>query len=58
MTLVIIGYLRDRAARGLAAVGRNQLTDACNVHLYRTGFDIAYDGETLYKGWREWTSRL
>ena len=30
----------------------------CDVHLYRTGFDIDYKGETLYKGWQEWTSRL
>ena len=28
------------------------------MHLYRTGFDIDYKGETLYKGWRERTSRL
>ena len=32
-------------------VAVTELIDAgCDVHLYRTGFDIDYEGETLYKG--------
>ena len=41
----------DDIPHNLVAVA--ELVDAgCGVYLYDTGFDITYEGETLYKGWR------
>ena len=35
------------------------LVDAgCSVHIYDSGFDIEYNGETIYKGWREGKTNL
>ena len=35
------------------------LVDAgCSVHIYDWGFDVEYNGETIYKGWREGKSNL
>ena len=40
-------------------VAVSELVDAgCSVHMYWWGFDIDYEGETIYKGWREKGSRL
>ena len=40
-------------------VAVSELVDAgCSVHLHPWGFDIDYEGETIYKGWRERGSRL
>ena len=37
----------------------SELVDAgCSVHMYYWGFNIDYEGETIYKGWREKGSRL
>ena len=35
------------------------LVDAgCSVHMYYWGFDVDYNGETIYKGWREPNTKL
>ena len=35
------------------------LVDAgCSVHMYYWGFEIEYNGEVIYKGWREGKSNL
>ena len=35
------------------------LVDAdCSVHMYYWGFEVDYNGETIYKGWREPNSKL
>ena len=35
------------------------LVDAgCRVHMYSRGFEIDYNGETIYKGWPEKKSKL
>jgi hypothetical protein len=40
-------------------VAVSKLVDAgCSVHMYFWGFEIDYEGETIYKGWREKGSRL
>ena len=31
-----------------------ELADAgCGVYIYKTGFDIEYNGEIIYRGWRD-----
>ena len=36
-----------------------ELIDAgCSIHLHRHGFEINYEGEVLYKGWRDIPTRL
>ena len=31
-----------------------ELVDAdCGVYIYKTGFDIEYNGEIIYRGWRD-----
>ena len=36
-----------------------ELVDAgCGVHLYKHSEDIEFEGETLYRGWRDKPSRL
>ena len=35
------------------------LVDAgCSVHMYYWGFEVDYNGEAIYKGWREQKSKL
>ena len=47
----------DSIPHNLVAV--SELVDGgCSVHMYWWGFDIDYEGETIYKGWREGGSRL
>ena len=30
----------------------------CSLHMYYWGFEVDYNGETIYKGWREPNSKL
>ena len=47
----------DDVPHNLVAV--TTLVDAgCSVHMYYWGFEVEYNGETIYKGWREPNSKL
>ena len=47
----------DGVSRNLVAVPT--LVDAgCSVHMYHWGFEVDYNEETIYKGWREPNSKL
>ena len=47
----------DNVPHNLVAVAT--IVDAgCSVHMYDWGFNIDYNGETIYKGWREQKSNL
>ena len=50
-------FLVKDMPQNLVAV--SELVDSgCSVHMYFWGFGIDYEGETIYKGWRERGSRL
>ena len=36
----------------------HNLIVACGFHLYKHSAEIEFEGETLYRGWRDKTSRL
>ena len=47
----------DDVPHNLVAVAT--LVDAgCSVHMYYWGFEVDYNRETIYKGWRERKSNL